>query len=165
MRNIIFIILSIILSTNISAQATIDDFEGRYTFSDNSNQLTITLKKVRHQGAKRDIIMGNITYIKEGKTIIDQRNELKNKITAIEKSKNNNEVVYGFEEDINGCIIRFNKAKQIFTLTKLNDSQYVLEYSETITNNFINSPTVSFFKNIVPEYELPKKIILTKQRK
>src|SRR5690606_39939966 len=64
MRNIIFIILSIILSTNISAQATIDDFEGRYTFSDNSNQLTITLKKVRHQGAKRDIIMGNITYIK-----------------------------------------------------------------------------------------------------
>src|SRR5690606_36584695 len=164
MKNIL-IIVSLFCSMNISAQTNPKDSEGKYTFNDNNNQLTNTLKKVRHQGAKRDIIMGNTTYIKEGKTIIDQRSELKNKITAIEKSKNNNEVVYGFAEDINGCIIRFNKAKQIFTLTKLNDSQYVLEYSETITNNFINSPTVSFFKNIVPEYELPKKIILTKQRK
>lgn len=169
MKNIVLIIVSLFCSMNIFAQATIDDFEGVFSYKDNEIEIVLEIKKVFYDGTNKDILLGNTFLSINNQVLIKHNASIKSKINTMELlefyKQTAHDTSHMFADDKGYCIIYFNKAKQIFTLTKQNNTQYVLEYSESITNSVINSPNVAYFRNIVPEYELPKKIILTKQRK
>src|SRR5690554_2892059 len=171
MKKIILIVLITIASITVNAQTNPSDFEGIFSYKDDNLEIKLELKRfqfIEEQPENKIVLFFGNTFIKiDNKILIDQKNTLKSKIAFDELITDfNNDISYRFNHDEGYCFLIFNKAKQIFTLKKLNNSQYILEYSETITNNFINNPNIGYFRNIVPEYELPKRsFILTKQRK
>src|SRR5690606_38811455 len=133
MKNIVLIIVSLFCSMNIFAQATIDDFEGVFSYKDNEIEIVLEIKKVFYDGTNKDMLLANTFLSINNQVLIKHNASIKSKINTMELLEFYKQTAdTTMSADDKGYrIIYFNKAKQIFTLTKQNNDQYILEYSET----------------------------------